>query len=116
MRNITEKLNRLEKTLMKKGQCKENYGHVTTTKKDKYAELNHLNDQLRRTLAKISGGKGGIGAEEIEKKVVSLYNNSVATLNNQDKLNKQLSMAEEKRDGIDRDIREARVELKRGNV
>ena len=65
MRNITEKLNRLEKILLKKGQCNENYTHLSTAKKDKYAELNHLNDQLRRTLAKITGGKGGINAEEI---------------------------------------------------
>lgn len=62
MRNITEKLNRLEKTLLKKGQNKENFCHLSTAKKDKYAELNHLNDQLRRTLAKITGGKGGINA------------------------------------------------------
>lgn len=65
MRNITEKLNRLEKTLLKKGQCNENYANLSTAKRDKYAELNHLNDQLKRTLAKISGGKGGIIAEEI---------------------------------------------------
>ena len=65
MRNITEKLNRLEKTLLKKGQCNENYPHHSIAKKDKYAELNHLNDQLRRTLTKITGEKGGINAEKI---------------------------------------------------
>lgn len=40
----------------------------------------------------------------------------MATLNSQDRLNKQLSIVEEKRDGIDREIKEARTELERGKV
>lgn len=88
MRDISDKLNRLEKTLLKKDQI-DKPTHSNSSN-GKYEELNILNERLRKALGRL-GNKGMIVGHDIERKVIGLYNESVCTLNNQCKLNKKLS-------------------------
>lgn len=89
MREISDKLNRLEKTLLKKDQI--NKPNHSSAPNGKYEELNTLNEGLRKALSKVGNDKGATLGREMERKIIGLYNESVSTLNNQCKLNRKLS-------------------------
>jgi hypothetical protein len=89
MKDISQKLNRLEKTLLKKdGVDRTNHNAAPN---GKYEELNMLNDRLRRALERVGGNKGAVLGQEMERKIGGLYNESVSVLNNQCNLNRKLS-------------------------
>lgn len=90
MNDISEKLNRLEKTLLKRNQfCDKELPH-NPFHNHKYKELNTINENLQKALTKLASSIG-TNWQVIEARVVGLYNESVSVLTTQDKLIKKLS-------------------------
>lgn len=88
MRDISDKLNRLEKTLLKKDHVDKSTHNNAAN--GKYEELNILNERLRKALGRMAN-KGTTLGQEMERRIIGLYNESVSTLNNQCKLNRKLA-------------------------